>query len=93
MRESTFYQEIKAEGSKETKRGDMLFALENRFGAQVATEVAKAVNSVDDLEQLDRLYRLAITCQGFDEFRAALPPTTGQERPTTRRRPARRPRR
>jgi hypothetical protein len=90
MKENPFIQQIKAEGRKEALRESALFALENRFGAQAAGEVADAVNALEDLAQLDRLFRLAVTCQGIDEFRAALAPTP---RPSSRRNPSRQSRR
>ena len=86
MRESTFYQAIKNEGSKETLRAATLTIVEERFGAEAAAQITDAVNRAEDLTELDRLHRLAIRCAGIDEFRAALPPTP---QPARRRRSSR----
>ena len=96
MKESPFYQEIKAEGRdegrdegrKETRRADTLANLEERFGAQAAAQVADAVNALHDLAELDRLHRLASRCAGIDEFRQALQTTEPpQTAPRARRSP------
>lgn len=96
MKESPFYQQIKAEGRdeglKEARRADTLGVLEERFGAEAAAQVAEAVNALDDLERLERLPRSAARCSSVAEFQAGLSAATTPQ-PARRRRaaPRRRP--
>jgi hypothetical protein len=86
MQHSPFYQQIKAEGRKETRREDTLTALAERLGADAAAQVAERVNAVEDLAELDRLFTLALRCNGIDEFRQALQPAAPRPRRSPRRR-------
>ncbi len=72
MRESLAYHQILDEGRLESRRADTLAAVEVRFGSEAATQVAAAVNALEDLPQLDQLLRLAIGCAAINEFHEAL---------------------
>jgi hypothetical protein len=90
MRESPFYQEILAEGRDEgrmeARRADTLAILGDRLGAGAAAQVADAVNAVQDLAQLDRLFGAARHCNDIEEFRQALEPGRRPRRSPRRRR-------
>jgi len=92
MKDNPFYQEIMNEGRKETRRQDTIVAVEERFGPEAAAQVAGAVNALEDLTQLDQLFRLAIRCGDIHEFRQALEPATPHQ-PAPRARRSSRPRR
>jgi hypothetical protein len=95
MQHSPFYQQIKAEGHdegrKETTRALTLAALAEHLGADAAAQVADRVNAVEDLAELDRLFRVALRCNEIDEFRQALEPAAPRRAaPRPRRSPRRR---
>jgi hypothetical protein len=73
MKESPFYDEIKAEGRLETARQYILQNLKDRFGPGAAREFAGRVNAVSDIRQLDRLRRLTVRCDGLEQFRDRFP--------------------
>ena len=76
MRESTFFQEILAEGRAEGRlemgRDAVLEALTLRFGTEAAAEFTDRLNAIQDAIQLSELHRTAIKCRGVDGFRRAL---------------------
>jgi predicted transposase YdaD len=80
MRESTFFQEILAEGRAEGRaegelrrgRQTVLEALEVRFGTEAAAEFRDFLLTITDVEQLSELHRTAIKCRGIRGFRRAL---------------------
>jgi hypothetical protein len=72
MRESTFFQEILAEGRVEMGRSAVLDALTIRFGRAAAAEFTDRLNAIQDAEQLLALHRTAIKCRGVGGFRRAL---------------------
>ncbi len=77
MKESPIYQDIiqegimqgVAQGLVQAKRDDILKFLIARFD-EVPEEVARAIGSVEETEELDRLIRLAARCQSIEEFSA-----------------------
>lgn len=69
MKESPMYEEIMLEGRIETRRADILEAVQLRFGAKAAAEFEKGLRGVNDLETLSRLHRLAIQSRRVTEFR------------------------
>jgi hypothetical protein len=83
MKESRAYQEImeegreegreqgRAEGVLQTKRADISEAIEVRFGAEAAAEFQETLNSLEDLQQLSHLYRLAIRSRRLADLRRA----------------------
>jgi predicted transposase YdaD len=79
MRESTFFQEIlaegRAEGRLETRRADVVEALTIRFGPDAAAEFTDHLNAIQNLEQLSALLRAAIKCRGVGGFRRVLATT------------------
>jgi hypothetical protein len=90
MKDNPFYQAIMNEGRVEEGRAKTLVALEERFGAQAAAQVADVVNALEDRTELDRLFRLAMRCAGIEQFRQALQParprrTTPRRSPRARR--------
>ena len=76
MRESTFFQEILAEGRAEGRlemgRAAVLEALTLRFGAEEAGQFIDRLNVIQDVEQLSALHRAAIRCRSIGGFRRAL---------------------
>jgi hypothetical protein len=72
MYESRFLRRVRQEGALETRRADVLQALEVRLGKSAAEEFAAAVGAIDDLETLGQLHGVAIRCANPDEFRTAL---------------------
>jgi hypothetical protein len=76
MKESKAYQEImaegRAEGALQTKRADISEAIEVRFGPEAAAEFQQIVRGIEDLDQLSRLHRLAISSRGLTQLRRAL---------------------
>jgi hypothetical protein len=76
MRESTFFQEILAEGRAEGDllrgRRDVLEALGVRFGTDAAAEFREVLDTITDAAQLSELLRTAIKCRGIGGFRRAL---------------------
>ncbi|MFQ5594560.1 MAG: Rpn family recombination-promoting nuclease/putative transposase [Anaerolineae bacterium] len=74
LRESPWYQEILEEGREQGRREDVLQILEYRFG-EVPAEIEDALGGAD-LEQLERLFGVALRTTTLDEFRAHLPPAS-----------------
>jgi hypothetical protein len=69
MRESRFLSRVRAEQT----RSDLLGLLQGRFGIAVATELASAINAIENPELLNELYELAaVRFVPLEEFRAAL---------------------
>jgi hypothetical protein len=77
MRESRFSREMREEGRLEGQlemgRSDILDVLEERFGVRIRQQFEGGVNAIEDLDQLRRLHRLALTVPDIDQFRTALP--------------------
>jgi predicted transposase YdaD len=80
MRESTFFQEILAEGRAEGRvegelrrgRQAVLEALEVRFGTKAAAQFREVLDTVTDGGQLSELLRTAIKSRTIGGFRRAL---------------------
>jgi hypothetical protein len=80
MRESTFFQEILAEGRAEglvegrleMGRAAILDALTIRFGSEAAGEFADRLKAFHDVDELSALLRTAIKCRGIGGFRRVL---------------------
>ena len=64
--------EAKAKAELETKRADLLRALERRCKAPVPADVAQAVQATTDLNTLSRWFDAAIDASTYDDFRAAI---------------------
>jgi hypothetical protein len=86
MKENPFIRQIMNEGRVEAGRAHTLAVLEGRLGADAASQVADAVNSVEDVGELDRLFNVALHCAGIEEFRQALESTAPRPRRPPRRR-------
>jgi hypothetical protein len=89
MEHNPFYQAIMNEGRKEVGRAYTLAILEDRFGAEAVSQVADAVNALEDPAELERLFGVARRCTGIDEFRQSLEgaaPQQGRPRRSPRRR-------
>lgn len=67
MKESPIYQEIVQEGAAMGKQDAIIHFLTARFG-HVPEEVARAIESVEEAEELDRLIEWAARCQSLEEF-------------------------
>jgi len=84
LRESPWYQEILEEGREQglergletARREDVLRVLAHRFG-DLPAELEGALQPLD-LDQLERLFDLALDVATLDEFRAHLPPATAE---------------
>ncbi len=63
---------VRREGELQRQRADILEVVEARFGPQAATELAPAINGLEDLEQATRLFRLALRSQSLEEVCSAL---------------------
>lgn len=82
LRESPWYREILEEGREQglkegleqARREDLLRVLVRRFG-ELPAEVEETLQRLD-LDQLERLFDLALEVAALDEFRAQLPPAT-----------------
>jgi predicted transposase YdaD len=73
MKESKVYDQIMEEGRVESRREDILAALEIRFGLPAAREFAPALNAITDSERLARLLRLTLRCSSVEQFRDRFP--------------------
>jgi hypothetical protein len=71
MKDSKLWLEAVAEGERKRQREKILDALRVRFHT-VPDEFTQAVNGLDDMDELGRLFRLAIRCKQLDDFRRAL---------------------
>jgi predicted transposase YdaD len=67
MKESPIYQEIVQEGAAMGKQDAIIHFLTARFG-HVPEETVRAVESVEDPAELDRLIEWAARCQSLEEF-------------------------
>jgi len=80
LRESPWYQEILEEGREQgletARREDLLRVLVRRFG-ELPAEVEEALQRLG-LDQLERLFDLALDAATLEEFRAHLPPATAE---------------
>jgi hypothetical protein len=59
-----------AMGMLETKRRDLLRAIQLRFCSTVPNDLAATIRAMDDLDHLDRWLDVALTASGIDTFRA-----------------------
>jgi len=64
--------EGKAEAKVETRRADLLCALETLCGPETPAEVATLIAASADPEQLSRWLDAALKVRSYDEFRAAI---------------------
>jgi hypothetical protein len=71
MKESSFYQEIMAEGGLVAQRKAVIEVIEARFGAKAAVPFAESLQSIADSAQLSRLLRLAARCPRLKQLREA----------------------
>lgn len=67
MKESPIYQEIVHEGEVQAQQKDIIRVLTTRLG-HVPEEITRAVGSVEEIEELDRLIEWAARCQSLAEF-------------------------
>jgi hypothetical protein len=65
-------REGKEEGALETKRADLIHALEFRLRVTIPPELRNAIDGTNDLDILSRWFDAALGAQTLDEFRAAL---------------------
>jgi len=72
MKESPFLREIMQEAAVSTCRDHIRRAIELRFGAEAANELAPPVETITDLTQLELLLDKAMICPALDDFRTAL---------------------
>lgn len=56
----------------EARQADLLIVLGGRFGEEVAAELGRAVNSVDDPQLLEQLIKQSVKVASQASFRAAL---------------------
>jgi hypothetical protein len=99
MLESRFGRELREEGKQEGRqegellrqRANLEKVLRRRFEAAALRPVLERISAVNDLDQLERLFDLALGTASLDEVRAAIPPRVeASEGPATgRRRPRR----
>src|SRR5262249_2636837 len=73
-RESQQVLEWQAEAKVETRRADLLRALEKRCKAPVPSDLAEAIQATQDMNILLRWFDAALEASTFDEFRAAMQP-------------------
>jgi hypothetical protein len=84
MQESRFSREMREEGRLEgrregeltARRSDILDILQERFGSRAKQQVEATLNSIEDVDQLKRLHRLAWSAADMNQFRAGLPRQT-----------------
>jgi hypothetical protein len=69
MRESTFFDEVIAEGRLEKGREDVLNILSARFGPEAVAEFKDVLSAVDNDELLSELVRRAAGCRRLSQFR------------------------
>lgn len=72
MKGSTYAQEMWEGGERHRLRVGLLKVLRSRFGDETAAELTDAVNAVENLKRLDRLFDQALAGTGLNEFRSAL---------------------
>jgi hypothetical protein len=76
MKESRFVREVRREVRRETEierlRTDLLKAVASRYGKEVTAELSPAVNAVESLTPLERLFDQAVSGVPLDEFRSAV---------------------
>jgi hypothetical protein len=80
MKESKVYDQIMEEGRVESRREDILAALEIRFGLPAAKEFTSALDTITDNARLARLHRLALRSSSVEEFRDRFPKVRSQSR-------------
>lgn len=68
VQQSTVYQYIIEKGKKEYAVEAILTVLEARFQADVAEKLKPFLSTIDDLQQLDHLHRLAVQASSLDAF-------------------------
>lgn len=73
MDDSPFIDEIREEGERIRARKSILQVLQLRFGDEARTEFETAVNRLENLEQMDELYRIAILSRRLSQIRKAFP--------------------
>jgi predicted transposase YdaD len=73
MKESKVYDQIMEEGRVESRREDILAAVEIRFGLSAAKEFAPALNTFADRSRLARVHRLAPRYSTQEQFRDRFP--------------------
>jgi hypothetical protein len=71
MKESPIYQEIGQEGMVQGERNSITKFLTVRFGC-VPEEITRALELVEETEELDRLIEWAARCQSIEEFSAQM---------------------
>jgi len=67
MKESPIYQEIVLEGIVQGERNSIIKVLTARFN-QVPEGIRRAIEAVEEVEELDRLLEWATRCQSLEEF-------------------------
>jgi len=78
MNESNVVAQWRAEGREQgtltTKRQDLLEVLRLRFPVQLPADTRAAVETMTDLDELSRWFKVAVTAPSLDAFRAAVQP-------------------
>jgi hypothetical protein len=70
--DSKFGRELKREAELKRLRTDLLKVLRSHWGEEAVTEFTPALNAIENLKRLERLFDQALAGMGLDEFRAAL---------------------
>ena len=65
-------------GMLEAKRRDVLRTIQLRYRANVPSDMAAQVRSIDELDRLDRWLDAAITAPNYEVFRATVAWADGQ---------------
>jgi hypothetical protein len=74
VRQSQQVMEWQEEARVETRRADLLCALQLRFRTEVPADLVEAVNSLTDLNELQRWFAASQTADSLETFRAAVQP-------------------
>jgi len=69
MEESPFYAEVMQFGAVNARRDDTLRILAKRFGARPAAKVRKLMTPIENIDDLDRLFYLALDCESINQFK------------------------
>jgi hypothetical protein len=72
MTKSKIIAQWRAEAAVEQARADLLCALQLRFQTQVPADLATAIRTMTDLDELSRWFRASQTAGSLKEFRAAV---------------------
>ena len=68
MRESKFYQYLQEKAARETTCKNTLAALKVKFPADAVSDLTPAIQSIEDLQQLEQLFLAAVQAQSLEAF-------------------------